>query len=203
MTYIVHETYGYNFKGFKFFWINRVLRLYPIYFAILICTILVLFIFPQVIRHKDLFMPKSISQWLANVSMVYPKVIPHNFDPRLSPPSWALTNELIFYLFISLGISKTKLRTLGWMALSILYFVGTYIYYDIPTYRYSAIFSSSLPFAIGACLYWFKDVFPKGNRWGLICILYILFILNAVYSTDSSPNYLKSLLFTLITSLQL
>lgn len=38
MTYIMHETYGFDLKGVKYFWLNRILRLYPIYLIIILIT---------------------------------------------------------------------------------------------------------------------------------------------------------------------
>ncbi|QQX76792.1 MULTISPECIES: acyltransferase family protein [Aequorivita] len=182
MTLIMHETYGYSFKGFNFFWLNRILRLYPTYLIILVVTIIAIIIFPQLIRHPDLFMPKGGIEWIANITMIYPNVVPHRIEPRLVPPSWALTNELFFYCLISFGISKTFKRTFIWLTLSVLYFIGTYYFYNIATYRYSAIFASSLPFAMGASLYWITKTRTLINvRLFTILLVYILFVLNALF----------------------
>ena len=156
MTYIMHEKYGFDFNGFKFFWINRFLRLYPVYLIVIALTAFIFILFPgsNLTEYPILYLPKGISEWLANITMIYPKILPYKFTPILSPSSWALTNELCFYLLIAFGISKTKIRTILWLILSIAYFIGTYLYYDIASYRYGAIPAASLPFAIGACLYW-------------------------------------------------
>lgn len=99
MTLIMHESYGFSFKGFKIFWLNRILRLYPTYLVILGITIVAIFVFPLVIRHPDLYMPNRIIEWASNITMIYPNVVPHRIEPRLVPPSWALTNELLFNFF--------------------------------------------------------------------------------------------------------
>ena len=111
--------------------------------------------------------------------MIHPNVVPHRIEPRLVPPSWALTNELLFYVLISFGISKTFTRTFIWLFISVLYYFVTYYFYDIATYRYSAIFASSLPFALGASFYWINKIIPiKKVSLFSIVILYILFVLN-------------------------
>ncbi len=189
MTLIMHKTYGFNFSGFKIYWLNRILRLYPIYFIIIIITIILISVFPFVVKHPAMYFPETIKQWIANISLLYPNIVPHRFAPRLSPPSWALTNELFYYLLISLGISKTKFRTLIWLILSIGYYIGTYFYYDIETYRYSAIFASSLPFSLGASLYWLNKSFPIRNVSIIsICLVYLVFVLNAIYSSDYTDS---------------
>jgi len=182
MTLIMQESYGFSFNGIRVFWLNRILRLYPTYLTILGLTVIAIFIFPDVVKHPDLYFPARIIEWMSNISMVYPNVVPHRVEPRLVPPSWALTNELLFYLLISFGISKTLGRTLIWLGLSVLYYIATYYFYDISTYRYSAIFASSLPFSLGASLYWLNKVRPLKNiKLIAICSVYILFIINALY----------------------
>jgi peptidoglycan/LPS O-acetylase OafA/YrhL len=183
MTLIMHESYGYTKNGFGAFWINRWLRLYPTYFFIISITIIVLIILPTVVKHKHLYMPESFGSWVYNLTMLYPNMVPHRIEPRLVPPSWALTNELVFYLLISFGISKSLFRTLIWFAISVIYYLITYYFYNIETYRYSAILASSLPFSLGALLFYIKDykLFIKPSLL-LVVIFYALFILNAVYS---------------------
>ncbi|RNC86882.1 MAG: acyltransferase [Winogradskyella sp.] len=182
MTYISHNTYGYNYKGFKLFWVNRVLRLFPVYWFIFALTILFILVFPKATSTvKAVFIPTSILEWLSNITMIFPEIVPHRFSPRVVPTSWALTNELLFYFLISLGISKTRFRTLIWVGLSIGYYIFTYIFYDIPTYRYSAVFASSLPFSLGALLFWIIDLYkPKAYRFSYVIYIYILFIINAI-----------------------
>jgi len=185
MTLIMHETYGYSLKGFKIFWVNRILRLYPIYWVFVILTIFIILIFPEIAGREPLIrIPKSIVEWSANITLIFPKIVPHRFNPILLPAAWALTNEIIFYFLISLGISKTPRRTIIWLILSIGYYLGTYFYYDIATYRYSAIFASSLPFALGASLYWLTKIKPlKKVRLMYISLLYFGFMLNAFFKT--------------------
>lgn len=180
----MHETYKYSYKGFKIFWLNRILRLYPIYLIILLITVVLIFIFPEISsRHDSIKIPDTIIGWFANMTMIFPNIVPHRFNPKLVPTAWALTNELLYYLLISFGISKTFNRTLIWLFLSIGYYIGTYVYYDIDTYRYSAVFASSLPFAMGAILYWVIKFNPlKKVSLTIVVLLYLIFILNAHFN---------------------
>jgi len=206
MTFIVHNTYGYSVNGFKIFWINRFLRLFPIYYFIMLITIVFVIVLPSVTsRHNSIFLPSNFIEWIANITMLYPEIVPHRFNPKLVPTSWALTNELIFYFLISFGISKTFKRTLLWFLLSVAYFIGTYFFYNIATYRYSAVFASSLPFAIGALLFWVVKWYPlKKVKLKYIILLYILFLLNAYYKLNYSllfkeiSIYLNIILATII-----
>jgi peptidoglycan/LPS O-acetylase OafA/YrhL len=117
--------------------------------------------------------------------MLYPNIVPHRFNPRLVPPSWALTNELFFYLLISLGISKTYKRTMFWVILSVLYYVFTYKFYDLATFRYSAIPAASLPFSLGALLFWIVDKFKFSlkENYSLILLYLFLFYINGIWGS--------------------
>ena len=181
MTHIMQNTYGYNLSGIKQFWVNRFLRLYPTYWIILIITAVVIVLFKDVLRNDSIFMPSTLGNWLQNISIIYPNLVPHRINPRLSPASWALTNELVFYLLISLGVSKTLNRTLFWLLFGIMYFVFTYLY-KTDTWRYSAIPAASLPFSIGSLLYYINLKLPKVKfQFYLIITLFFLFCLNALY----------------------
>ena len=186
MTYILNKTYGYNLNGFKVFWINRILRLYPIYLVVLITTLAVILLIPGVARHPSIFSPSSIQQWLSNLTMIFPNIVPHRVEPRLVPPSWALTNELFFYFLISIGISRTYKRTIIWVVLSILYYLFTYKFYDLATFRYSAIPAASLPFSLGALLFWSVNKYKSKLKENyLLIILYLgLFYINGIWGRN-------------------
>jgi peptidoglycan/LPS O-acetylase OafA/YrhL len=208
MTLIMHKTYGYNLNGFKIFWINRILRLYPVYFAILILTVLFILVYPEVTRIKSIEIPDSLLGWFTNITMIYPNVIPHRIEPRLVSQSWALTNELFFYLLISFGISKTFKRTLLWVTLSIIYYILTYKFYDIASFRYSAIPAASLPFSLGALLYWFiyKFKIKFRSKYNFLAIVFflILFYGNGIYAKmfgDISIYLNMGIVFFLILAL--
>jgi peptidoglycan/LPS O-acetylase OafA/YrhL len=68
-----------------------------------------------------------------------------------------LTVEITYYVAIGLGFSKTRWRALVWLGLSIVYVFSTFVLHLDREYRYSAIPAGSLPFALGSCLYFYKD----------------------------------------------
>ena len=192
MTYIMHKTYGFDFKGVKFFWFNRFLRLYPTYWIVLILSLLAIVLFDNIAMNKSMNFPVTIKEWATNITMIYDKILPYKAKSRVVPTSWALTNELVYYLLISLGISKTPLRTFVWLGISILYFVATYVYYDIPSYRYGAIPASSLPFALGAVLYWLNEKIKLKNINLIVIIaLFIGFNVNAFLFARSQLYVLR------------
>ncbi|WP_375201102.1 acyltransferase family protein [Hyphococcus sp.] len=163
MTLVMHERYGYSGKGLRDFWENRALRLYPAYLAVLLFSCLVLAILGKDVSRAfrgGLYLPSTFAEWIQNVSMLFFSLTPNEVVPRVSPAAWALTVELVFYFLISLGISKTLKRTLIWLALSAVYSVWAALILDFK-WSYFSIFSGSLPFSIGALIYFQRERMAK------------------------------------------
>lgn len=192
MTYVMQKSYSYDFSGIKSFWINRFLRLYPSYWLILLLSLLAILFFNKDELNPAMFFPSTIKEWFSNITMIFFDIVPHRIKPRVVPTTWALTNEIFFYILISFGISKTRKITFTWLFVSILYYIFTYIFYDLATFRYSAIPASSLPFAIGATLFWLNETLSK-IKTGIISIfvLFALFNLNAIYLANSSIYFFR------------
>lgn len=159
MTVIMHESYGYSMQGRKHFATNRFLRLYPSYWAVLIISVAVLFFVGAEFagRYNDLIvLPASFREWASVFSMLYIAEFPNKVAPNLAPTTWAITVELFFYLLICLGLSKTKLRTMIWLLASFAYVVYCQVTQAPWPYKYFPIPAASLPFAIGAFIYFRK-----------------------------------------------
>ena len=186
MTTIVKDTYGYHIAGFKAYAVNRFLRLYPIHWFLLAFSVLVITTVGQDFAfeyNKRFGMPVEVSAWLANLTLIFPSFLPIEVAPRLSPATWALTIELFFYLLIGLGISKSKTSTLVWLLLSAVYWLYRIILYSDFTSGYGNLLTASLPFSLGATLYYYKDTLwcllsklsAQPTKW-----LTLLFTLNLV-----------------------
>jgi len=109
---------------------DRFLRLYPQYWvAALLSIFLVVNLGPEVVLgfHKSIYIPVSIENILHNFFMVFTAWFPNTLNPRLVPPTWALTVEIFFYLLICLGISKTLFRVKVWLFFSLCYVALSYV----------------------------------------------------------------------------
>ncbi|WP_395331518.1 acyltransferase [Novosphingobium sp. BL-8H] len=160
MTFVMQRAYGYTPEGFSRFWCNRALRLYPSYLLVIAFSVGLLALIPDGFRaafKPEMAIPASPAQWLANLTMVYPAIIPSTVSPRMAPATWAITCELAFYLLISLGLSRSRRATLAWLGLSLAYSVLTIFSGDSGALAYLAIPGGSLPFCIGALLYHYRD----------------------------------------------
>lgn len=159
MTTIMHKTYGYSLSGLKSYAINRFLRLFPVYWGLLLVTIAILLLTGNDFAgsfHSKMTLPDTTGEWLANISMLYPAYFPADYGPRLAPATWALTIELFYYLLIGLGLSRNRMISVIWLLASILFIVGRALLSGKFELGYGDFATASLPFAIGACLYHFK-----------------------------------------------
>jgi peptidoglycan/LPS O-acetylase OafA/YrhL len=194
MTMIMHDSYGYSKGGLNRYGLNRFLRLYPMYWAVCLVSVLLIFLIGSEYssQYKNtLFFPTDLVSVLANVSMIFPSFFPTDISPRLSPPTWALTVEIFFYVLIGLGISKTYRRTVIWLIVSIVYFAITYLFELGGGYRYSFIFAASLPFSLGALIYFIKEPFfaylkqmKLSNPWAILAVYIVValfFTMNNYY----------------------
>jgi peptidoglycan/LPS O-acetylase OafA/YrhL len=123
--------------------------------SILLSLLLILALGEDATRkyHHAIFLPETIGDVLKNLFLFFPV----RDVPRLTPPAWALTVELFFYICIGLGLSRTRLLVQVWFAVSVIYHV-----YALATgldfgHRYYTIAAASLPFSAGAMIYHYRD----------------------------------------------
>lgn len=174
MTLVMQTSYGDGPTGFSRFWANRFLRLFPVYWITILITIGLLLVFPATSGlHVAMRVPGTAVEWLQNISMLYLSPFPQTVLPRLSPATWALTTEIVFYLIISLGASRTLRRTLIWLGVSLVYTAFAVFAADSYRHIYGAIPGGSLPFSLGALIYFalneserFRLGNPRAVLWG-------------------------------------
>lgn len=206
MTTVMHKTYGYDWNGVKGYALNRMLRLYPMYWVTALLSAVSIAVIGEQFSsqfHSALRIPSSLQEIVANGTMLYPALFPYEFEPRLSPPTWALTLEIFFYACIAAGISKTVRRTYIWVSLSVLYYVMTYWGELDYAHRYGSIFAASLPFSLGALLYFKKESYfhrLKRARFShpmVVVSIYIanavVFMLNAYYTPFEASNLINEI----------
>jgi len=184
MTFIMHENYGYTLSGASKYALNRFLRVYPIYWVSITLSFIIIVLVGQdftKIYHSAIYFPSSIADWANNIFLFFPSLE----EPRLTPPAWALTVEIFFYICIGLGLSKNKKITLIWFFLSIIYHIVAISLNWKWEYRYFAIPAASLPFAMGAVVYHYKDNVE-------------LLLKNTIYKIKMVENLFPLVLFCLI-----
>lgn len=189
MTLVMKGSYGYSISGFSKYVLNRFLRLFPIYWLLLFITLLSIIIIGDDNSrsfHQAMFLPKTISEWFGNLSLIFWSEKPIEVIPRIAPATWALTIELFFYLIIGLGISSTKASTILWFGLSLCYT----IYFNLTVHiglGYGTVWLASLPFSLGALAYHFKEEIIKTIRSLKVnVLLFIVYVSNLLLASFSS-----------------
>ena len=153
MTFIMQNNYGYSSQGVAKYAINRFLRIYPIYWvSIGLSAVLVLVVGEGVSSgyQQDIYLPKDPVSLARNLALFFPFME----SPRLTPPAWALTVELCFYILIGLGISRTRRAVWYWFLLSAAYHALA-LYFGRDTYF--TVFAASLPFSTGALIFHYRS----------------------------------------------
>ncbi len=196
MTLIMKETYGYSFSGVSKYAINRFLRLFPSYWVLLLITILTIALVGNTNSkafHQAMFLPTNPSEWASNLSLIFWSQTPIEIIPRIAPATWALTIELFFYLIIGLGVSSSKISTITWASVSILYT----IYFNLTSHiglGYGTIWLASLPFSLGAMAYHFKNEISKLiEKLRLGNLLFIAYVTNLFVASLSSYLFSENL----------
>ncbi|MBI5503726.1 MAG: acyltransferase [Deltaproteobacteria bacterium] len=201
MTRVLHETYGYGPRALGRFLGNRALRVYPAYWGAMAVMVALLIAIPGVAGNQTamVFLPGDAAQWLYNAVILGIDV---DYIPRLVPPSWSLHLELVFYIMLGLGLSRTRTTTALWLAASVAWTAYANLT-DIPFGdRYASVLGASLPFAAGAGVYYLPRL-PTGtaNRVGLLAAA--AFFLHALiaglaYASTSGVAFYASLALTTI-----
>jgi peptidoglycan/LPS O-acetylase OafA/YrhL len=173
MTSIVQKTYGYSPGGFGRYMTNRAVRLFPSYWFALLITLLIIGIFGADTinkQHSTIAIPETFWGWVKNVTMIFPNITPRVDVPRLIPLAWALTVEIFYFAVIGLGASRSKTITWIWFGVSVVYAaVATQLKHPwdppgevITMWQFAAIPAGSLPFAIGALCWHYREPI---NKW--------------------------------------
>lgn len=105
----------------------------------------------------SMHLPQSGLQWFENLSMLYLNWIPLSVEPRLAPPTWALTTEIFFYTLIGIGLSRSRFLTLLWLAGSAAFFLTVIALDWGSVWIYGAISGGSFPFALGATVFHYRE----------------------------------------------
>lgn len=152
MTHVMHGTYGYTLGGFANFAVNRFLRIYPLYWLACLLAVAILFTANNETVARvagGMGIPNSPENLLANLSLV----LSNKTYPLLITPAWTLAVEVLFYLLIGLGISKTRTGTVVWLGVGAIYALLANLMNLGGDFTYFSPFSASLPFAVGALVF--------------------------------------------------
>lgn len=162
MCLVLDRRYGFSWRGFGGYALNRCLRIFPPYFAACALSVGLLWWFGNP-KYGVLWypwsMPNTAAEWLANLSIVG---LPSGHADRLVAPAWALRVELFYYLALAAGLGRGPRIAVAWAMAATLWHVHLQLRGAGPIDYYYAIPAASLPFSLGACAYHFRDGLARG-----------------------------------------
>lgn len=153
MTVILNETYAFRFSSFA---INRFLRLFPIYYFVLLGTLTVVYFN----ENAQLFHPAWLMQWRMADFLGNGLIFPFEFYDskfRLVPPAWSVAVELINYFFLWLLIARSRRISLAAVVCSLVYHCASVVMGLSWEKRYLPFYAAILPFSFGSLLYFIRE----------------------------------------------
>jgi peptidoglycan/LPS O-acetylase OafA/YrhL len=169
MTRVLHERYGFTFRGRTGFLINRVLRLWPAYLVVIGATGLALRFYPLDQFFFSFTPPHSWFDAVTNLTILgqvgfdFKFVLP---QARWAATAWSLSIELCSYCLLAFYFARTPRRLVGFAVLGLIGIslsTGYCIAEPSPYYgpycsqnRYGVIQAGFIPFALGGLVYFFR-----------------------------------------------
>lgn len=194
ITFILNE--GYSFKLAPFA-LNRFIRLFPIYYIVVLVSIIVFWALPGAGEFHRAWIEKDrLIDYFGNV-FIFPFAF-YDATYRISPPTWSVAVELINYLILWLFSARSKKTALITLSVSIAYHAVS-LNYGAHWHRvYSPFYAAMLPFSLGSCTYFFRKEFEKQTGRYLSHLLIAsasLFFLNIVWCGKGMGLYGKNFIW--------
>ncbi|MFQ5442530.1 MAG: acyltransferase family protein [Thermodesulfobacteriota bacterium] len=182
MTLVLNERYGFDLQGLKRFFINRALRIYPPYLAVLCIAALVAIFLPAVTLKMNprIILPSSLGDVGANLFIIGAFFKRGHDISRLVPPVYSLHVELVFYILMALLLARGKAVAVLWFVAGLAYTVYALFYMDFVA-RYYTVIGCALPFSLGSLIYFFRRPSFKPSSW-LVLMVMSAFIANVAFA---------------------
>lgn len=178
MALILNKTYGFSARGITRFLANRFLRIYPSYYLVLFVALPIVIFIPQApFVNTALRLPAGWMEWTHNL-VIFGLM---NDRGRLVPPAWSLYIELVYYIAMPLLLARNRRNTCLWFGASLLYTI--YLLASAASFhdRYYPPLAASLPFSLGALVYYFGDRLQMRSPWHTL-LAPTLYLANLVLS---------------------
>lgn len=152
ITRVLNDTYKFDFYTFAS---NRFLRLFPIYYFVAALTLAVILLVPGAKEYHSAWTVKSnLSDVLGN-ALLFPFEF-YSATFRIVPPTWSVGVEIINYFLLWLFIARSRLLATFTLAASLAYHLYSLHLGLAWTDRYFPAYAAILPFAVGACIFFYR-----------------------------------------------
>lgn len=194
MTLILNDTYRSNSRAF---FLNRFLRLFPIYYVIAITTLISINIIPNASEyHKAWLISYRTVDYLGNFLLLPFEF--YNSSFRLVPSTWSIAVELVNYFLLWAIIARRWYLPVLFGVTASVYHATCLIFGEPWTALYYPFYAAILPFSIGSGLYFFqKRIKIEPSRFRVkifVVITFVAFIANVYVDgmfAVEKPDYIK------------
>jgi len=189
MTLVLKEQYGLGLKATKAFYINRVLRIYPVFWVGIAVAWVFLSTAPHTVYTDEMMLPDTLEKWLANIA-IFGMVAPGGelVDRRLISATWSLCPELLFYLALPILLLSRYLYA-AWLLFAAYHLLDCMFGGHDFRYIYFSMYGWMAPFAIGTLIYFLRKRLPPMPHWlGLPLIMALCAYSMFPYAMSSDPG---------------
>lgn len=155
MAMVLHEKYFQRTHGVRQYYINRFLRIYPLYAVVAIVSYLGIAWLPEAASqvHERMILPETLFEKIANITILGTTSLGgFRLDAIVIPPAWSLGIEIAFWcLFPLLFRFQTLLQT--WTIFSLAFLVTLVFEPTSLILRYFSPIGSTAAFCAGVWLY--------------------------------------------------
>jgi peptidoglycan/LPS O-acetylase OafA/YrhL len=185
MSLILNQNYGFTAGGLARFAVNRWLRLFPVYYAVIGLTALyIVLVGPLNQINGALTLPSTKEAIFANLTIV--TLTGFNFAmemQRLSPTTWSLAIEIFCYVLLAMYFAKSRIRLLFMLTIGIgIATTRICIDFDQPDYgfqnHYGVLQAGLIPFALGGLAYFYREARVCDFSSTKLSLLGVLFLMN-------------------------
>lgn len=149
ITAALNEVYAFDLKRF---WMNRALRLLPLYYITLAATLGTVLALPgETARFSTHWAGPSLHDFWLNLLLLPMMSWEHQF--RLVMPAWSVAVEILMYAYLSLGFARRKSYATWLFATAVVFHALTALGGDGWHTRYFDPHGATLGFSIGALIY--------------------------------------------------
>lgn len=189
MTLTYRERYAHGIKGAAAFYLNRVLRIFPLYWLGIVTAYAFLQFLPDAVFGYEITIPNTPARWFANVALVGLLDIDSGsiMSRHLLSVSWSLLPEMMFYFALPLLLASRYVY-MAWLALSLLFFTQCISNEQEFASRYFSIYGWMPAFAAGSFIYFLRQKFPPIPHWVMAPVLVAWLVFTTFpYNMSSDP----------------
>ncbi len=215
ITWVLKSKYPQNKAGINAFFIGRAIRIYPLYWTILLGYVAVLFVVPGVVPEDKLISFFSFNRLVGDFLLFPYGVVGffltnnHYAYGMINLPAWTLPYDLVFYLIAPWMVMKKRIL-LGIIMLELLYLLFlSHLAPSVPQFKsWHSLYlttghSQLLAFSVGSLAWYYHNV--RISAWLLGgAIAFMLYLVFMPYKlTNLYLNHLFVILLTVIVVLGL